>query len=107
MFSISRRLVRTLTPAAVAVGLSLPSTGFAETLKLAHFVPPFHVVTKSVVEPLADGVKKDSDGALDIMSIPAANSGRGRWNNMCAPSTGSPTSPSVWPAIRRPSFPGP
>ncbi len=77
MFAIGRKLIRTLTPAAVMAGLVLPSTGFAETLKLAHFVPPFHVVTESVVEPLARGVKKDSGGALDIRVYPGGELGKG------------------------------
>jgi len=77
MFSIRHKLSRVLIPAAVAFGLALPSTGFAETLKLAHFVPPFHVVTKAVIEPLANGVKKDSAGALDIKVYPGGELGKG------------------------------
>lgn len=77
MYSIRRLIARVVAPVAVAAGLALPGTGFAETLKLAHFVPPFHVVTKSVVEPLVNGAKKDSGGALDIRVYPGGELGKG------------------------------
>ncbi|MDH5749296.1 MAG: TRAP transporter substrate-binding protein [Rhodospirillales bacterium] len=77
MFAVGRTLGRAVASAAVAVGLALPSAGHAETLKLAHFVPPFHVVTKAVVDPLVNGVKKDSGGELDIKVYPGGELGKG------------------------------
>ncbi|GKX34227.1 MAG: C4-dicarboxylate ABC transporter substrate-binding protein [Rhizobiaceae bacterium MnEN-MB40S] len=62
--------------AAAFVGLSSPSSA-QETLKLAHFVPPAHIVTRSVVEPLANGVEQDSNGALKIQVYPGGELGAG------------------------------
>ncbi|WEX10532.1 TRAP transporter substrate-binding protein [Chelativorans sp. AA-79] len=49
----------------------------AEELSLAHFVAPSHVVTASVVEPLAEGVKADSNGDLTIQVYPGGELGAG------------------------------
>ncbi|MEO4043289.1 hypothetical protein AAFN47_16950 [Hoeflea sp. CAU 1731] len=65
----------TVTVAAV-VGLSSPSSA-QETLKLAHFVPPAHIVTRSVVEPLANGLEQDSSGELKIQVYPGGELGAG------------------------------
>lgn len=49
----------------------------AETLKLAHFVSPTHVVNSSVVDPLVKGVAEDTDGALTIEVYPGGELGAG------------------------------
>jgi TRAP-type C4-dicarboxylate transport system substrate-binding protein len=69
-------LARRVLPAA-AVALLLPFGANAETLKLAHFVPPAHVVTSSVVQPLVDGVAKSSNGDLVIEVYPGGELGAG------------------------------
>lgn len=61
--------------AFVAMTLALPA--WAETLKLAHFVPPAHVVTRSIVEPLVSGVAEASNGDLDIQVYPGGELGKG------------------------------
>lgn len=49
----------------------------ADTVSLAHFVPPQHIVTASVVEPLVNGAAADTDGALTIEVFPAGELGAG------------------------------
>ncbi|MDQ0314045.1 TRAP transporter substrate-binding protein [Amorphus orientalis] len=63
------------TGACVAAFTAAPA--FAETLKLAHFVPPAHVVTGSVVEPLVEGVSADTNGELTIQVYPGGELGAG------------------------------
>lgn len=62
---------------AGALALALAAPAAAETLKLAHFVPPAHVVTASVVEPLSKGVEADSNGDLTIQVYPGGELGAG------------------------------
>lgn len=62
--------------AAIAAALAaLPAA--AETLSLAHFVAPSHVVTPSVIEPLVAGVAAASNGALEIKVYPGGELGPG------------------------------
>jgi len=69
-------LVRRVLPAAAAC-LLLPLGAHAETLKLAHFVPPAHIVTSSVVDPLVEGVARSSNGDLVIEVYPGGELGAG------------------------------
>lgn len=63
---------------AICAALSVaPAANAADTLKLAHFVPPAHVVTSSVVEPLVEGVAADSNGELTIQVYPGGELGAG------------------------------
>lgn len=50
---------------------------FAETLRLAHFVSPAHVITSSVVEPLSEGLAADTDGELTVQVFPGGELGAG------------------------------
>ena len=64
----------------VVVGALIMATNsatFAEELKLAHFVSPNHVVNKSIVNPLVEGVAKDSNGSLKIHVYPGGELGAG------------------------------
>jgi len=56
---------------------AVPALTQAEELSLAHFVAPAHVVTASVVEPLVEGVKADSNGDLTIRVYPGGELGAG------------------------------
>lgn len=49
----------------------------AETLKLAHFVSPAHVVNGSIVAPLVEGVAADTNGELTIQVYPGGELGAG------------------------------
>lgn len=69
-----------LVRAAVAAGFVAMTTGAplaAETLKLAHFVSPGHVVNGSVVDPLVEGVSADTNGELTIQVYPGGELGAG------------------------------
>lgn len=48
-----------------------------ETLKLAHWVPPAHVLTASTVEPLKNGVESATNGSLKIEVYPGGELGAG------------------------------
>lgn len=60
---------------AALITAALPAA--AETLKFAHFVPPAHTITKAIVDPLSNGVKENSGGALDIQVYPGGELGPG------------------------------
>jgi len=49
----------------------------AETLKLAHWVPPQHTLTASTVEPLKNGVEAATNGELTIDVYPGGELGKG------------------------------
>jgi TRAP-type C4-dicarboxylate transport system substrate-binding protein len=68
-------LNRLLLAAAAVVATAAPLA--AEELKLAHFVPPQHTVTKALVEPLSEGVAADTNGALTIRTYPGGELGAG------------------------------
>lgn len=57
--------------------LMQPKAGSALELRLAHFVPPQHTVTKSVLLPLKEGVAKDSGGEVTIKIYPGGELGKG------------------------------
>jgi TRAP-type C4-dicarboxylate transport system substrate-binding protein len=75
-----QKLFNSFVKVLVVVGVLVLVSGsasFAVELKLAHFVSPTHVVTKSVVKPLVDGVAKDSNGSLTIRVYPGGELGAG------------------------------
>ncbi len=49
----------------------------AEELKFAHFVPPQHTITASVVEPLTKAVVDGTGGALTVRTFPGGELGAG------------------------------
>lgn len=65
-------------PVAATAALAM-ATGAqaADTLKLAHFVSPAHIITKLMLDPLAEGVKKDSGGELEVQIYPGGELGKG------------------------------
>ncbi|MGZ9808871.1 TRAP transporter substrate-binding protein [Pseudoroseicyclus sp. H15] len=63
------------TAATAIAALAAPAT--AETLKLAHWVPPQHTLTASTVEPLANGVSEATNGELTIDVYPGGELGAG------------------------------
>ena len=78
MFNSS--LIRGATRAAavgsvVAMLSAMPA--LADSLKLAHWVPPAHTLTKSTIEPLKAGVEADTNGALTIDVYPGGELGAG------------------------------
>ena len=48
-----------------------------ETLKLAHWVPPAHVLTSSTVEPFKKGVESATNGDLKVEVYPGGELGKG------------------------------
>lgn len=70
-------LARTALGAAAAAMLALPGSAGAETLRFAHFVPPAHVVTPSIVEPLLAAAEQGSGGTLKIEVYPGGELGPG------------------------------
>lgn len=67
----------TLKAALAGATLLVPAALSAETLKLAHWVPPQHTLTASTIEPLAEGVAADTDGELTIEVYPGGELGAG------------------------------
>lgn len=63
--------------AAIAATVALIAPAGAETLRLAHWVPPAHTLTASTIEPLAKGVDTDTDGDLTIQVYPGGELGAG------------------------------
>ena len=67
--------IRSLAYAVAVSGiLSMPAA--AETLKLAHWVPPAHVLTKSTLEPLQQAVSAAA-ADLEIKVYPGGELGKG------------------------------
>lgn len=60
--------------AAVALAGSMASSALAEELKLAHWVPPAHTLTKSTIEPLQGAV---AGSGLEIQVYPGGELGKG------------------------------
>lgn len=69
------RIASTLAAAAVALAVTTPA--MSEELKFAHFVPPQHTITASLITPLSEGVKADTNGALTIRTYPGGELGKG------------------------------
>lgn len=61
----------------LAVATLHANTSTAETLKLAHFVSPAHVVNSSIAEPLKNGLETDTDGSLKMRIYPGGELGSG------------------------------
>ncbi|MWD27155.1 C4-dicarboxylate ABC transporter substrate-binding protein [Aquicoccus sp. SCR17] len=68
---------KTMIGTALAVALGTAAPALAETLKLAHWVPPQHTLTESTVMPLKNGVEEQTDGALTIDVYPGGELGAG------------------------------
>lgn len=64
--------------AALAIGAAMlvPSIALAEELRFAHFVPPAHVITPSIVEPLVNAVAA-AGVDLEIQVYPGGELGPG------------------------------
>ncbi|MBZ0217951.1 MAG: TRAP transporter substrate-binding protein [Fimbriimonadaceae bacterium] len=56
---------------------SLTNSSRAEELKFAHFVPPQHTITASLIDPLSEGVAKATGGNLTIRTYPGGELGKG------------------------------
>ena len=77
---MSRNIIRNMTLVMAMVGMVVLASGtaaLAEELKLAHFVSTSHIVNKSIVNPLVEGVAKDSNGSLTIRVYPGGELGAG------------------------------
>jgi len=71
------RAARLLAAPIAAASLFAATSAWAETLKFAHFVPPAHTITRSVVEPFSTGVKDATGGKLDVRVYPGGELGPG------------------------------
>ncbi|QOL79432.1 TRAP transporter substrate-binding protein [Pseudooceanicola spongiae] len=72
---ISKTLSSFAVSTAVVLGGLTAAT--AEELSFAHFVPPAHTLTASVVEPLADSLAADTNGELTVRVYPGGELGKG------------------------------
>ncbi|MEO8241917.1 MAG: TRAP transporter substrate-binding protein [bacterium] len=68
-------MLKTLASAA-ALAAFITAPALAETLKLAHWVPPAHVLTKSTIDPLIKGLA-DAGSSLEIQVYPGGELGAG------------------------------
>ena len=69
---IHKTFAKSVAAAIVAGAMALPAA--AETLKLAHWVPPAHVLTSSTIEPLIAAVE---GSGLEIEVYPGGELGKG------------------------------
>lgn len=78
---LNKHSIRGAIYAIAACGLTAMIAGTsalaAETLKLAHWVPPAHVLTSSTVEPLKAGLESATNGDLTIQVYPGGELGAG------------------------------
>jgi tripartite ATP-independent transporter DctM subunit len=70
-----KRTTKIIAATAVAIGLS--AQAFAEELKFASFVPPFHTVTASMIDKLGADLAAATGGALTIRNYPGGELGKG------------------------------
>ncbi|MBL4756936.1 MAG: TRAP transporter substrate-binding protein [Rhizobiales bacterium] len=63
--------------AAICASAMMMVLAQAETLKLAHFVPPAHTFTGAIVDPLVNGVNTATGGSLEIQVYPGGELGKG------------------------------
>ena len=66
----------TRSAAAATLLMTLPAVGAAEELSFAHWVPPAHVLTSSVIEPLQQGLA-EAGSDLTIRVYPGGELGAG------------------------------
>lgn len=72
------KTLNTIMTAALVTGGTLSTTAQAQqTLSFAHFVPPAHVVTEALVNPLQSGLQADSNGELALRVYPGGELGAG------------------------------
>jgi len=69
------KMAKTALAMAIAIGTALPA--IAEELTFAHFVPPQHTITASLIEPLGKGVSEATGGDLTIKVYPGGELGKG------------------------------
>jgi len=69
------KMVKTALAAAIALAFAAPAA--AEELSFAHFVPPQHTITASLIEPLSKGVSEATGGDLTIKVYPGGELGKG------------------------------
>lgn len=74
---MKQKISRALLSFACAALTLHVGTSSAETLKLAHFVSPVHVVNSSIADPLKQGVEADTNGDLQIRVYPGGELGSG------------------------------
>lgn len=72
--------MKSMTAAIAATGVAATMTvvsAQADSLKFASWVPPFHTITKGVVEPLTKAVDEGTGGATTIEYFPGGELGAG------------------------------
>lgn len=72
-----RNILGAITASGFAAIIMAAQVQAAETLKLAHWVPPAHVLTSSTLEPLQKGVESATNGDLTIQVYPGGELGAG------------------------------
>lgn len=72
MKTVFKRLLASATLVTMGVGIAA-----AEELSFAHFVPPAHIITSSVVEPLTAALAEASGGDLSVRVYPGGELGPG------------------------------
>jgi len=69
-------MVRVLL-AVLILGIAVPGTAAGKELKLAHFMPPVHILHQKVFTPLADDLARATGGDLTIKIYPSEALGKG------------------------------
>ena len=72
---IHKSISRLAISAALVVGGA--TAAMAEELSFAHFVPPQHTLTGSVIEPLQEGLKEELGDDLKVRVYPGGELGKG------------------------------
>ncbi len=65
-----------IAPLAIALATAA-APALADELSFAHFVPPQHTITASVVDPLTTGLAEATGGALTVHTYPGGELGAG------------------------------
>lgn len=63
--------------AVLMLGIAVPGSAAGKELKLAHFMPPVHILHQKVFSPLAEDLAKASGGDLTIKIYPSEALGKG------------------------------
>lgn len=75
--NLFKGVVRIVAASGVAVMIASAPAQAEETLKLAHWVPPAHVLTSSTIEPFKKGVESATNGDLKVQVYPGGELGKG------------------------------
>jgi TRAP-type C4-dicarboxylate transport system substrate-binding protein len=74
--SIIKNVTTTIAATAAVAGVTV-SAASADSLKFASWVPPFHTITKGVVEPLTNAIVEGTGGATEVEYFAGGELGAG------------------------------